>query len=65
MNLLENYLQPGYTIKTLPKDKTPVKDVDWVIFDGKVNCYGNIKHVHRLFTYDDWQEIKKHGYFMA
>lgn len=65
MNLLEQYLEPDYTVKILPKEKAPTRDTTWIAFDGKIDCYGNIRHVKRLFTQKEWQEAKKRGYYLA
>ena len=46
MNLLEQYIQPGYTTKLLKGQDSPVKGVVFVQFDGKVDCYGNHAQHH-------------------
>ncbi len=65
MNLLEHYLEPGYTARVLTGDESPVKGVTYVEFDGKVNCYGTVRRTKALFELDEWQEIEKKGYYMA
>lgn len=65
MNLLEHYIQPGYNVKPCPKDVCPIKDEDCVIFEGYVDCYGNIEKTKELWTVEEWQKIKKQGYYMA
>lgn len=63
MNLIENYIEPGYTIKVL-KNKTVNGDT-FVMFDGFVNCYGNVTHRHLTWALDEWKEIEKKGYFVG
>ena len=65
MNLLEHYLQPGYKAEVVPEDESPVPGATFVRFDGKVNCYGNIQQVHEVFFADEWEKVKKQGYYMA
>lgn len=65
MNLLEQYLEPNYNVQRLPPEKAPTQDIEWVVFDGKVDCYGNVHHVHRLFTLKEWQKIEKQGFYLA
>lgn len=48
MNLLEHYIQPGYTITDLHDDKSPVPGVYFVKFEGDVDVYGTINHVGQL-----------------
>ena len=60
MNLVENYLEKGYTVKHITIDGKP-----FVIFDGLVNCYGNITHQHHVWPLEEWKIIKKQGYYMG
>ena len=61
MNLVENYIEPGYTVRTV-RNKA---GESFVKFDGFVNCYGNVTHQSRIWTIDQWQQIKKQGYFLG
>ena len=63
MNLLENYIQPGYKIE--PYEPSPIKGVKFVKFTGKVDCYGNTQEQTHIWEESEWQKIKKQGYFMA
>lgn len=65
MNLLEQYLEPGYTITVLKGKDSPIQGVTCVKYDGQVNCYGDIQQVHKIFTLEEWNKIKKQGYYMA
>ena len=36
-----------------------------VVHDGKIDCYGHIESLKRLFDIDGWNRVKDKGYFMA
>lgn len=63
MNLLENYIQKGYKITKV--DPSPVPNVPFIKFEGDVDCYGNVQHEIHYWSEDEWQEIKKKGYYMG
>lgn len=65
MNLLENYIQPGYKITNLHDSKSPVHGVYFVKFEGNVDVYGTINHVVQYWPHKEWLKIKKQGYYMA
>ena len=70
MNLLEHYIQPGYKVKKIPPEEVPFNYdrscyQGFVTFDGKVDCYGNIQQVHEIFSVEEWNEIRKQGYYMG
>lgn len=69
MNMLEHYLVPGYKtalIKTKDAKKYKLSDdTDWVLYDGKIDCYGHIESLKRPFDIDEWNRVKDKGYFMA
>lgn len=69
MNMLEHYLLPGYKL-TLVKARNAKKyklsdDTDWVIYDGKIDCYSNVESLKRPFDIDEWNYVKDKGYFMV
>jgi len=69
MNMLEQYLVPGYqvremTVKEKQQAKIPVEE-RWIWYDGKINCYGSVSKISRPFFIDDWKTTESQGYFMA
>ena len=67
MNLIENYIQPGYQIRKLSRQEVPFEydGKGFVSFDGLVDCYGNIQKVHKIFAIEQWEDVKKQGYYLA
>ena len=65
MNLLEHYIQPGYTITDLHDSESPVPGVYFVKFEGEVDVYGTISHVVKYWPHTEWLKIKKQGYYLA
>ena len=69
MNMLEHYLVPGYKLTLIKaKDANQYKlsdDTDWVLYDGKIDCYGHVESLKRPFDIDEWKEVKNNGYFLA
>lgn len=64
MNLLEHYIEEvisvtEYIPKTIPTDKK------WVEVKMLVNCYGTIEETTQLMPVDEWEKVKKQGYYMA
>lgn len=69
MNMLEQYLVPGYqvhkmTVQEKRQAKLPV-DERWIWYDGKINCYGSVSRLSRPFFIDDWKTAERQGYFMV
>lgn len=68
MNLLEQYIQPGWTTKSVPDDqliKLPA-NIDWVLVDYRANCYGAITEYHDIpWPKAEWEQSVKRGYYMA
>ena len=67
MNLIENYIQPGFQIRKLSRQEVPFEydGKGFVSFDGLVDCYGNIRKVHKMFSIEQWEKVKKQGYYLA
>ena len=67
MNLIENYIQPGYQIRKWSRQDVPFEYdcKGFVSFDGLVDCYGNIQKVHKIFSIEQWEKVKKQGYYLA
>lgn len=64
MNLLEHYIEKvinvtEYIPKTIPTDKK------WIEVKMLVNCYGTIEETTQLMPVDEWEKVKKQGYYMA
>ena len=61
MNLIENYIQPGYQIRKWSRQDVPFEYdcKGFVSFDGLVDCYGNIQKVHKIFSIEQWEKVKK------
>lgn len=58
MNLLEHYLN-DYTVS-----KVTIADIPLIKYEGTVICYGMVDHVTRYFSLDEWEKVKKQGYYM-
>ena len=67
MNLIENYIQPDYQIRKLSRLEVPFEydGKGFVEFNGKVDCYGNVQQVHKIFSIEEWEKVKKQGYYLA
>ena len=67
MNLLENYILPGYQVRKISREEVPFEydDEGFVEFKGKVDCYGNVQQVHKIFSAEEWTVVKKRGYYMG
>ena len=69
MNMLEQYLVPGYQVREMTaKEKQQAKiplEERWIWYDGKINCYGSVSKISRPFFIDDWKTTESQGYFMA
>lgn len=67
MNLIENYIQSGYQIRKLSRQEVPFEydGKGFVEFKGKVDCYGNVQQVHKIFSIEQWKKVKKQGYYLA
>ena len=67
MNLIENYIQPGYQLRKLSRQEVSFEydGKGFVEFKGKVDCYGNVQQVHKIFSIEQWEKVKKQGYYLA
>ena len=67
MNLLENYILPGYQVRKIPREEVPFEydGEGFIEFKGKVNCYGNIQRVRKIFSAEEWAVTKKQGHYMG
>lgn len=67
MNLLKQYLVPGYKANVVKREKIKElglsDDTKWVYYSGRINCYGNTSYTEEYFPLDKWKTIKKQGYF--
>lgn len=69
MGLLEQYIQPGWSIRPLTPEEKKVfgkyQDEGWIHVDCKVNCYGGIDTGRSIWIRQDWLDAVKAGYYMA
>lgn len=67
MNLIENYIQSGYQIRKLSRQEVPFEydSKGFVEFKGKVDCCGSVQQVHKIFSIEQWEKVKKQGYYLA
>lgn len=77
MNLLEYYIVEVHSAETVivpvpdvnaEYDGNPPKpnkycQVEYVVVDLTVNCCGNIRRTVEHWRPEDWEEIKKNGYY--
>lgn len=62
MNLSEHYIKE---IHGECKVEMPFKtDHIWIEVDLTVNCHDNIKRIKNTFIKEDWENVKKIGYFL-
>jgi hypothetical protein len=57
MNLLEHYIEEIYSEDSIHFGMVKV--------DMMTNCYGCFERVQKLYHPEEWERIKKRGYFMA
>lgn len=69
MNLIENYIQPGWRIIELTDEEKKkfgnLDDEDWVHVDCKVDCYGSIRKGRDTWVRSVWLDAVNQGYYMA
>lgn len=69
MNILECYIQPGWTVKSFTEyEKEQMgcnRDLDWIHVDGKIDCYGAINYCRLTWIRSDWEQAVKRGYYMG
>ena len=60
MNLLEHYIK-----EVIDEDYVQKYGKNWAKVKLIVDCYGVTEETTQLFLYDDWQKVKRQGYYMA
>lgn len=69
MNLLEHYIQPGWTVTPLSDKKKQAmgkySKLDWIHVNGKVDCYGSINKCQDTWIRSEWEDAVKQGYYMG
>ena len=66
MNLIETYLKELYSVKDyVPKWADKYPDRTYVLVNAKWNCCGYEYVKETLFDSDEWEDIKKHGYYFG
>ena len=63
MNLLEHYIKKILSVKKVIPP-IPVSQ-DCVTVKMIVNCHGTVAETEMLFFVDEWEDIKKQGFYMA
>lgn len=62
VNLLEHYIIEIHSEKEIMGEWMME---EYVKVDITIGCYGNIERKMKLFPLLYWEDIKKHGYYMA
>lgn len=69
MNLVEYYIEKVISVEDVTKEwkeYVRVEDLNNPMLEIKmlVNCYGNIKETIKWFYKQEWEKIKKRGYYL-
>lgn len=66
MNLVENYLEEVLEVKECDEEWTKTKEWakgnKWLRVKARWNCYGRKETCVKLYTVEQWEEIKRKGY---
>lgn len=65
MNLIEHYITKIFYEKPFPTPKFDEQNRKWVYVEFECNCYGRIACRRNIYPIDEWEEIKKKGYFLG
>jgi hypothetical protein len=61
MNALENYIKEVHSVEEITEDWG-----SFILVDLTVNCYGVIERTETSFSnWEEWEEVKKQGYYMT
>lgn len=64
MNLLEHYIVEVKSVEPYESEWTKKFDDKFLKIRVVTNCYGCIKESETIETVEQWEKIKKRGYFM-
>lgn len=64
MNLLEQNIERIISEKSYKEEWTKAYDNKFVRVNMIVECYGSRSEVNKIFTVDDWEGIKKQGFYL-
>ena len=62
MNLLEHYI---LSIESENLIRNPYNGEKYYRIKAIVDCHGHYEVTNQLFTVEEWERIKKQGYYMA
>ena len=62
MNLVEHYIQEILSEKI---KINPYTDKPYCVVKMIVNCYGNTSEVNTIFDAEEWERVKKQGYYLG
>ena len=65
MNLLECYIKNIIFEKTYPTPEWDEENQQWVEVQFEYNCYGSLCFMHNIYPIQEWEAMKKKGYFMG
>lgn len=66
MNILEHYIKEIHSVE--PYEESWTKDFPqkkFVKVDFTHDCHGSVRRTTVVFDTDEWEEVRKQGYFMA
>jgi hypothetical protein len=64
MNILEQYIEAIYSEDIVHYNDWFGAPADLVRVDIMTDCYGSQRRVQTTFMLDEWERIKKDGYYM-
>lgn len=65
MNLLECHIVEIYSEETYPRPEWDTRNRDWVYVKFRMNCHGRESNITDIFVKEDWEDIKKKGYYLS
>ena len=63
MNLVEVYIIKIFYEKPYPTPKFDEQKRDQILVKYEYNCYGQVGYKKSIYPVDEWEEIKKKGYY--
>lgn len=64
MNLLEHYIKEVISVEPYTAEWTKEFDAEFLKIKVVVECYGTIEERETVERKEEWEKIKKRGYFM-
>ena len=66
MNILENHIIKIHSEKPMTRKEWIDNDYkNYIKVDITIDCHGILERKTRVFHKDEWEEVKKFGYYLA